>query len=103
MTTGGEKPLPDLPLRAPHPQDPAALSLDARAHLHRFILHSLEEDNAFADESESWARALEGALFELGTSISSGGWLTGLKRGRALKAQRERSEGMSLFKFSWTR
>lgn len=102
MTARGEKPLPDLPLRAPHPQDPAALSLDARAHLHRFILHSLEEDNALADESESWAGALEGALFELGTSISSGGWLTGLKRGRALKAKRERDEGMPFFVLPWT-
>ena len=92
-----DKPLPDLPLSkslkgTKHIQPSvnwATLSVDARAHLRKFILHALEEagDVVPDDEREEWAGAVEHALTELGERILLGGWLVGIRRARMKRIQ----------------
>ncbi|KAH9943601.1 hypothetical protein B0H21DRAFT_695546 [Amylocystis lapponica] len=92
MAARGEKPLPNLPPRVSHGQDLASLTVPARTHLRRFILRAIEEADAVGDEREVWASVLEYALLELGTSISKGGWLAGLRRRKEAQTRRRRAE-----------
>ncbi|KAL0948446.1 hypothetical protein HGRIS_011019 [Hohenbuehelia grisea] len=84
---GAEKPLPGLPSNAP---TPTTLSIQARRHRLRFIRQVLNEDSAqsaFGDDArDAWAHALEDALDELSTSITRGGWLSGIRRARAARS-----------------
>lgn len=97
-----EKPLPDLP----HPSklhlkdipagNPVSLTVDARVHLHKFLLQAIQDEssaeNGLGDYAEDWASALEGALSSLGERIAMGGWLPGLRRSRTKRwTERERS------------
>jgi 1-phosphatidylinositol-3-phosphate 5-kinase len=87
-----QKPLPALPRRPIDSRLTTTLTIEARAHLSRFIRHSFEDDRPSFSEnkSEAWAAVLEGALDELGECIARGGWLTGIKRARmARKARRD--------------
>jgi 1-phosphatidylinositol-3-phosphate 5-kinase len=100
-----DKPLPDLPesktLRGlkhvPPNANWATLSVDGREHLHRFILHALEEakDTLPEDEWEEWAVGVEHALAELGERISLGGWLVGLRRMRMCRMQEMMEHNMA--------
>lgn len=88
------KPLPAVPpsstlSRASHSHD-VHLTVEARAHLRRFIREALKEEGAVSnDDRESrWVICIETALDELGGSIARGGWLAGLKRARRVRKQR---------------
>ncbi|THG96522.1 hypothetical protein EW026_g5324 [Hermanssonia centrifuga] len=109
-----EKPLPDVPhpsagagnLKSPRgpgtkratqiSTNTTTLTIDARDHLHQFILAALEgegeeKEGTSAGSSESerleWAVGLETALGALGERISLGGWLPGLRRARTRRRQ----------------
>ncbi|KAH9920629.1 uncharacterized protein B0H18DRAFT_1023703 [Fomitopsis serialis] len=84
-----EKPLPAVPSRDKLVS--SALTADARAHLQRFILQALEDENVAVDR-ENWANALKKALLQLGANISRGGWLAGLKRMRRKASKRRQEE-----------
>ncbi|TFY60913.1 hypothetical protein EVJ58_g4840 [Rhodofomes roseus] len=84
-----EKPLPAVPTRSTAIS--STLTTDARAHLQRFILHALEEENVATDR-ENWANALRGVALQLGLKISRGGWLAGFKRMRRKASQRRKEE-----------
>ena len=93
---GMEKPLPDLPSRT----DPGrvrrlpsnlTLTVEARAHLHRFLSRALDEDNDIRDK-ETWAERVESSLDELGASMARGGWLVGLRRARYVRKRHHDEE-----------
>ncbi|KAJ8517836.1 hypothetical protein ONZ45_g5018 [Pleurotus djamor] len=79
-----EKPLPATPLT------PVALSVEGRKHRLRFIRQALEENELglSGNVKDGWEQCIEEALDELGNTISRGGWLTGVKQGRAQRVQR---------------
>ncbi len=87
-----EKPLPDLPqpsqlrLKDTAAGNPVTLTVDARVHLHSFIVQAIRDETdgveGLADGAEDWANALEGALASLGERIAMGGWLPGIRRAR---------------------
>lgn len=87
-----EKPLPDLPqpsklrLKDTPAGNPVTLTVDARVHLHNFIVQAIQDEadsaDGLADGAEDWASALEGALASLGERIAMGGWLPGIRRAR---------------------
>ena len=89
-----EKPLPDLPQPAPVPSPlpptpttrGIALSVAARAHLHRLLQHIIEEEADLRDR-DAWAECLEASLDELGAALTRGGWLAGLRRAREIRKQ----------------
>ena len=91
-----EKPLPDLPagnLAAPRRRTPSNLTLtvEARAHLHRLVLHALGEESDIR-EKDSWAERVGTALNELGGAVEQGGWLAGLKRTRYVRKRHHDEE-----------
>lgn len=83
-----EKPLPDIPSATTNTKHTlptlsrARLTIDARKHLHDFILHLLAGSHEIisAESSERWASHIEGALDGLGERIFIDGWLPGLRR-----------------------
>ncbi|KAJ3508125.1 hypothetical protein NLJ89_g5924 [Agrocybe chaxingu] len=84
------KPLPALP-----PGNAATtLSVDARNHRARLIRHFLTDIHEPALESrrDGWAYVFEEVLDELSQHISSGDWLSSIKRGKKLKRKRAREE-----------
>jgi hypothetical protein len=92
MESTSQKPLPDLP-------DVSLvinLSIDARAHLSKFIRFGLAEESqsAFSDtQREAWALALESVHGELGDFIAAGDWMAGAKkRAQLKKLQKDASE-----------
>ncbi|PIL34683.1 hypothetical protein GSI_03463 [Ganoderma sinense ZZ0214-1] len=95
-TTGDdemEKPLPDLPTAASRRRTPSNLTLtvDARAHLHRFLLHTLGEESELR-EKDNWAERLGTALNDLGAGVENGGWLAGLRRARYVRKRHHDEE-----------
>lgn len=83
------KPLLAVPNRGV--QVSSTLTNEARAHLQRFILQALEEENVAIDR-ENWANAMRSGLLQLGSTISRGGWLAGFKRMRRIAAKRREDE-----------
>ncbi|KAI0656007.1 hypothetical protein C8Q70DRAFT_1013970, partial [Cubamyces menziesii] len=81
-----EKPLPEIPSSSRRIQSNLTFTVEARAHLRRFIVRALDEESDIRDR-ETWAERIESALDELGANISRGGWLAGLRRGRYVKRQ----------------
>lgn len=82
-----EKPLPNIPSGsrgASRITPNLTLTIDARAHLHRFVARALDEELDVRDR-DTWAERIEASLEELGASISRGGWLAGLKRARYVR------------------
>ncbi|KAI9060832.1 hypothetical protein FKP32DRAFT_1632308 [Trametes sanguinea] len=79
-----EKPLPEIPSGSRTSRFNLTLTIEARAHLHRFIVRALDEEGDVRDR-DTWAERIEAALDELGASISRGGWLAGLRRGRYVR------------------
>lgn len=82
-----EKPLPEIPSGSRGANRTApnlTLTIEARAHLHRFIARALDEEHDVRDR-ETWAERIESSLDELGASISRGGWLAGLRRARYVR------------------
>ncbi|KAI1793643.1 hypothetical protein LXA43DRAFT_198769 [Ganoderma leucocontextum] len=82
-----EKPLPDLPagnVAASRRRSNLALTVEARAHLHRFVLRALEEESDVRDKG-MWAERVGAALNELGAAVEHGGWLAGLRRARYVR------------------
>ncbi|PCH34847.1 hypothetical protein WOLCODRAFT_139614 [Wolfiporia cocos MD-104 SS10] len=88
MATSGDKPLPDIPPRGLHPHE---LTIEASAHLRRFISWALEEEEMSVSRQE-WAHTIENALREVGDNISHGGWLTGIRRARNVRKLRRREQ-----------
>ena len=91
-----EKPLPDLPPstdsgRARRLHLNLTLTIEARAHLHRFIARTLEEE-ADVKDRETWVERIESSLDELGASLSRGGWLLGLRRARYVRKRQHDEE-----------
>ncbi|KZT66473.1 hypothetical protein DAEQUDRAFT_714832 [Daedalea quercina L-15889] len=84
-----EKPLPAVPQRGT--QLSSTLTTEARAHLQRFILQALEEENVATDR-ENWADTLRNALLQIGGNVSRGGWLAGFKRMRQKTTERREEE-----------
>lgn len=87
-----EKPLPDLPAgnaaaSRRRTSSSLALTVEARAHLHRFILHALGEEGDIRDK-EMWAEHVGTALGDLGAAVERGGWLAGLRRARYVRKRR---------------
>ena len=87
-----DKPLPNIPAASStNPRGARSsinlniLSVEGRNHLRRFILQSLEEEAPNLPEHEVWVDVLDGALRQLGESITSGGWLPGIRRARVLR------------------
>ncbi|KAI8977767.1 hypothetical protein BD414DRAFT_517021 [Trametes punicea] len=78
-----EKPLPEIPSgsRPSRHSSNLTLTVEARAHLHRFISRALDEE-ADVRDGDTWEERVESALDELGASLSRGGWLAGLRRAR---------------------
>ncbi|KAH9895675.1 hypothetical protein C8Q73DRAFT_644565 [Cubamyces lactineus] len=81
-----EKPLPEIPSGSRHIQSNLTFTVEARAHLRRFIVRVLDEESDLRDR-ETWAERIESALDELGANIARGGWLAGLRRGRYVRRQ----------------
>ena len=84
-----EKPLPNLPNpggRSRKPTSNLALTIEARAHLHRLVSRALDEEGDLRDR-ETWAEKVEASLDDLGASLARGGWLPGLRRGRCVRRQ----------------
>ncbi|RPD53925.1 hypothetical protein L226DRAFT_538834 [Lentinus tigrinus ALCF2SS1-7] len=82
-----EKPLPSLPNSDGRSRKVAAnlaLTIEARAHLHRFISRALDEEGDLRDR-DTWAEKVETSLDELGAGLARGGWLPGLKRARCVR------------------
>ena len=93
MAATTQKPLPAIP-EAPVTSPYAVLTIEARAHLSKFIRHILAEDEQTSildPQRDAWARVLEGALDELSESISKGDCLSRLKRARELMDSRRDS------------
>ncbi|TFK90728.1 hypothetical protein K466DRAFT_516707 [Polyporus arcularius HHB13444] len=87
-----EKPLPELPsARGRKLSSNLALTTEARAHLHRFVSRALEEEKDMRDR-DTWAEKVEASLDELGASLTRGGWLPGLKRGRYVRRRHHEEE-----------
>ncbi|KAI0824412.1 hypothetical protein BC628DRAFT_1379436 [Trametes gibbosa] len=88
-----EKPLPDIPSGS-HMTTRHALSLtltiEARAHLRRFLVRALDEEDDVR-EKDTWAERIESSLDELGAGVVRGGWLPGLRRARYVR-RRHRDE-----------
>ncbi|CAA7264497.1 unnamed protein product [Cyclocybe aegerita] len=84
------KPLPALPPSS----ETTTLSVDARNHRARLIRHFLSDIHEPALESrrDGWAYVLEEVLDELSLHISSGDWLSSIKRGKKLKRKRAQEE-----------
>ena len=101
-----DKPLPDLP--PPRPRvgaqaaNPATLAVDAREHLHAFILRAVEDEGDALEAAEEWAGAIEAALGVFGERLALGGWLPGLRRARMRlgeeREQKRRKDKSSLKK-----
>ncbi|KAI0738229.1 hypothetical protein C8Q80DRAFT_1292532 [Daedaleopsis nitida] len=93
--SGHEKPLPNLPsnsdTRARKVSWNLTLTVNARAHLQRFIARALDEEPDVRDR-EAWAERLEASLDELGSSVSRGGWLAGFRRARHLRRRQYEEE-----------
>lgn len=91
-----DKPLPNIPAAPANSRNSRPsinlniLAVEGRSHLRRFILQSLEEETPALPEHEVWADVLDGALRQLGESITSGGWLPGIRRARILRNTLER-------------
>ncbi|KAI0631410.1 hypothetical protein C8Q77DRAFT_1218908 [Trametes polyzona] len=88
-----EKPLPDLPSssRTSRHTPNLTFTIEARAHLHRFVARALDEEPDIRDR-DTWSERIEAALDELGASISRGGWLAGLRRARYVRKRRHDEE-----------
>ncbi|EIN06853.1 hypothetical protein PUNSTDRAFT_136681 [Punctularia strigosozonata HHB-11173 SS5] len=105
------KPLPAIPAPPSKVQrTTATLTVEATAHLRKFITHALREhdqvlwsDGGVGEEEEEeeeegdatmllWVDALEATLNELNARIVSGGWLAGVRRARNLRKERLRRE-----------
>ena len=89
-----DKPLPTVPKRYDAPKL-TTLSVEARNHIRRFILHALEEESSSVAgndrnyEKETWANAILDALDSLGDGIAGGGWIVGANRSRRASIQRK--------------
>lgn len=89
-----DKPLPTLPKRHEAPKL-TTLSVEARNHIRRFILHALEEESSAVAgndrnyEKEAWTNGILDALDSLGDGIASGGWIVGANRSRRASIQRK--------------
>lgn len=96
-----EKPLPDLPqsprlLKNTQVATPTTLTVDAREHLHRFILHAIQDEgvalHSTGDNAEEWTRTMESSMSALAERMAMGGWLAGLRRARTQRTdERERA------------
>lgn len=83
------KPLPQPPRRSTETSStdilgPTLLSTDGRLHRSRLIRHIFDdiEDQGIQTKKEAWLLSFEEALDELGLAIITGGWISGLRRGR---------------------
>ena len=80
--------------------NPTTLTIDAREHLHRFIVQAIQDEGEVLERSEAdaeeWASALENALGTLAERLSLAGWLPGLRRARMRR--REQKERIRLEK-----
>ncbi|EMD31168.1 hypothetical protein CERSUDRAFT_89288 [Gelatoporia subvermispora B] len=91
MSSGdADKPLP----RIPHEQDLSVLTVDARAHIRRFILQALVEegDVISLEDRDAWGSTLEHALLKLGDSILRGRWLAGIRRAQKIRKEHKDAE-----------
>ena len=93
-----EKPLPDLPAgnvtvaaSRRRTSSNLALTVEARAHLHRFISHAVEEESDIRNK-EMWAERVGAALNDLGAAVERGGWLAGLRRARYVRKRHHDEE-----------
>ena len=85
------KPLP-IPPRQPDSSFrlTTTLSIEARDHARRFILHAFEEESStiarddWEAEKECWVSGFLDAMDALGESIAVGGWLAGVRRSRKM-------------------
>ncbi|TFK51229.1 hypothetical protein OE88DRAFT_1799856 [Heliocybe sulcata] len=84
-TTAAQKPLPAIPSRR-NVRPLTTLTVDADAHLRRFLDHAIREDSYLSrledadSRRELWAGAIAGALTDLGDRVDRGGWLAGIRR-----------------------
>ena len=89
-----EKPLPTLPKKHDAPKL-TTLSVEARNHARRFIIHALEEEstaitgNDWNGDNDAWADGLLDSLDSLGDGVANGGWIVGANRLRRASAQRK--------------
>ncbi|KAI0354500.1 hypothetical protein OH77DRAFT_1426094 [Trametes cingulata] len=88
-----EKPLPDIPSasRGPRIASNLTLTVEARAHLRRFVARALDEEQDVRDR-DTWAERIEAALDELGATVARGGWLAGLRRARYVRRRHHDDE-----------
>lgn len=101
MASTSQKPLPSIPRRTDVPSNPTALTVEGREHLRNIIDSALVEDDSnlavLSDGGrESWAKAVENALDDLGANIAKGGWLAGVKRSRMARKARIAEESRKL-------
>ncbi|KAH9915577.1 uncharacterized protein BXZ73DRAFT_92596 [Epithele typhae] len=97
-----EKPLPNLPppppasasttpARARRPSQDLTLTIEARAHIHRFVTRVVEDESDIRDR-DGWAERIEASLDELGRGLARGGWLAGLRHARGVRRKHHEEE-----------
>jgi len=81
MAIVSQKPLPDIPETA----QLTNLSVEARAHLFKFVRHALSEDvhpSFSGAQQEAWAMILANACIELSDCVANEEWLLGARKSR---------------------
>ncbi|KAI9439217.1 hypothetical protein H4582DRAFT_2119766 [Lactarius indigo] len=82
-----DKPLPATPAHKPTSK---TLTIESSNHLRQFLSHTLEEETGYRDaDKDAWVTDIEDALNNVARAVNEGMWLSGIRRTRAARRERE--------------